>query len=238
MNIDNKLIKISYINNSKFKELSEDKKEIFINKFNLIHNRMPLKSNLSISINKTINNGLINLINDNRECFINQIYIDFIENIITNYGGYKFRNLKHNYEKGFIFNNEDDYYDTLLLFIKYFDELIPNYNLINLMNLMNDKDYNFELNDSFIKIYMEYRAFVEFNKKNDPFYLDIIKHVLVHFISHDEMIKEILFYGDIIDKALKDKSLLDYYRMNYKDNKRSIPKDLVKRYNMENKIIR
>jgi hypothetical protein len=52
------------------------------------------------------------------------------------------------------------------------------------------------------------------------------------------MIKEILFYGDIIDKVLKDKSLLDYYRMNYKDNKRSIPKDLVKRYNMENKIIR
>ena len=81
---DNKLIKLTYINNPKFKELTKEQKDRFIYRYTIVHSRIPFLRNLSISINKAINEGIINLVKNNRDCLINQLYIDFIENLIIN----------------------------------------------------------------------------------------------------------------------------------------------------------
>ena len=232
------LLKINYINNSKFRELSKDEKDRFIYKHNIIHERLPFIRNVSFSINNIINNGLINLIHENREDFINQMYMDFVENLIISVGGTKYRYRKLSYKRSFMFNNENDYYRTFLLFIDYINSLIPNYSLVNLMNLMNDKNYDFEKNQEFIKLFMYYRPMVEYYQKSDSYYTNLIKHVLAYFLTSNELINNKELFSDIIGKLYDDKSLLDYYRMNYNDKDREVPKDLIKRYNKESILIR
>lgn len=232
------ILKITYINNPEFRKLTSEEKDRFIYKHNIIHERIPFRRNISVNINNSINNGLINLIHENREDFINQMYMDYVENIVVNVGGTKYRYSKHSYEKSFNFNSEDDYFSTFLLFIDYVNSLIPNYSLVNLMNLMNDKNYDFKKNEEFIKLFIYYRPMVEYYQREDRFYTNLIKYVLAYFLSSNDLINNKELFSDLIERLFDDKSLLDYYRMNYKDKEKEVPKDLIKRYNKESIIIR
>ncbi len=238
MTLNGSIIRINYLNNQKFIELSQDEKNRFETKFNIIHDRIPFLRNMSFDINKIINTGLINLVKDKRENFINQIYMDFVENLVINFGGQLIRDRKHSYNEAFIFNNENDYYDTLSLFVDYVNSLIPNYSLVNLMDMMNKKNYDFSKNEEFFKLFMWFRPEVEYFKKKDSFYTGVLKNLFIYFISRNELIVDYNYFSDLMNKLHDDKMLLDYYRMNYYNNEQEIPKDLIKRYNPNKKIIR
>ena len=104
--ISTTLLKANNMFNLDYIDLSKDEKQRFDNKYTLIHERMPFIRSLSTDINKTINKGLINLIKNNRECFINQIYIDYVENLICNVSGIKFRDRKRSYRNSFILSKD------------------------------------------------------------------------------------------------------------------------------------
>ena len=233
MNImDSKLIKFTYINNPKFIELTNEEKERFEFRYHLIHERMPFIRNLSIYINKVINIGLINLIKENREGFINQLYVDFVENLIINVSGHRLRDRKSSYRDGFIFSNEDHYYKMLNLFIDYYEIFRPQ----ELDSKVFSNYYKYDYNKDFVELWYIYHDLYT-NHKEDCFYLDIIKNLLVYFISHNELINEKGLYEEIIKSLFNNQSLLDYYRMNYKKREKEIPKDLIIRYRENNKII-
>ena len=233
MNIyDTKLIKLSYFNNSKFIELTNEEKERFAFKYHLVHERMPFKRNLSIKINNIINDGLITLIKENREGFINQLYVDFIENLVINMSGFRFRNRELSYHDSFIFKDEEKLFKMLDLFLNYYNNNYP----IELDSEVFKNHYDYRYNKDFVEIWDVFHQ-TYCDNQHEWLYSCIIKKTLIYFISHNELIRDKDLYELIINKLLEDKSLMDYYRMNYKNREGEIPKDLIIRYKQNNKII-
>ena len=232
---DNKLIKLTYINNPKFMELTKEQKDRFIYRYTIVHSRMPFLRNFSIDINKSINEGIINLVKNNRDCLINQLYIDFIENLIINMSGFKYRYRRLSYKDAFTFDCEDDYYKMVNLFVKFWEYLVSE-DMVGTSSIKLTKNYKEVYNNNFINLWREYHRIL---KGKDPFFDKISRYLLIYFLTHNEVNCDYNLYYTIIKKLYYDKTLLDYYRMNYSNNEQAIPSDLIKRYNTNNdKIIR
>lgn len=229
------LLKLIYINNPKFIELTKEQKDRFIYRYTIVHSRMPFSRNLSIDINKSINEGIINLVKDNRDCLTNQLYIDFVENLIVNMSGFKYRYRKLSYKDAFTFNSEEDYYKMIDLFVKFFEYLVSE-DLIGRESIKLTKNYKEEYNNNFINLWSEYHRIL---KGKDLFFDKISRYLLIYFLTHNEVNCDFNLYYTIINKLFNDKTLLDYYQMNYLSNEQAIPDDLIKKYKTNNdKIIR
>lgn len=230
MKLVNNVIKLSYINTPKFKELTSDEKERFENKFTIIHDNLPVNRNLSLSLNKIINDGLYKLVKENKESFINGFYTKFVDQLIIRIGAVKMKNHEYSYSQAFNFNSQEDIYNIFNLFINYFESMHLSDIGITLPLLELDD------NNTFYQLWVLYHTLSKEND-NDYFNMDIIRYLFMYFLSHNELIKEYKLFYDIVKRLIDDKELADYYRMNYQDNIKDIPNDLIKRFNENNKII-
>ena len=229
MKLVNNVIKLSYLNTPKFKELTSNEKERFTYRFDIIHDNLPVTRNLSPELNTIINDGLYKLVRENREGFINGLYTNFADQLIIRLGSKKFKYRKSSYNSAFNFKDQNDFYPMLTLFINYFESMHFSDRGITLPLLELDD------NNTFYQLWGIFNTLHKDN--NDLFNRDVIRYLFMYFLSHNDLIKEYKLFYDIINKFVDDKELNDYYRMNYQDNIKDIPNDLIKRFNENNKII-
>ena len=230
MQIVNNVIKLSYLNTPKFKELTSEEKDRFEYRFDIIHSNLPVNRNLSPSLNKIINNGLFNLIKDNREGFISGLYARFVDQLVIKMGTTKMLYRKSSYNSAYNFKNQNDFYTMFPLFISYFESM--RFSDIGLVLPILEIDDNY----TFYQIWNIYNTLYQ-DYKDDFFNADVIRYIFIYFLSHNELIKDNKLFYDTVKRFGDDKALADYYRMNYYHNQKDIPEDLIKRYNEENKKI-
>lgn len=230
MKLVNSVIKLSYINTPKFQELTSEEKDRFEYRFDIIHSNLPINRNLAPNLNKIINNGLYKLVKENRENFINGFYTKFVDQLVVKMGTTKMIYRKSSYNAAYNFKNQNDFYTMFPLFISYFESM--HFSDLGLTLPLMEIDDNY----TFYQLWNIYSTLYNDNKQ-DLYNADVIRYIFIYFLSHNELISDYKLFYDIVVKFVTDKSLSDYYRMNYQNNLKEIPEDLISRYNEESKII-
>ena len=219
--IKKSLIKIRFINNPKFKELNEDKKDLFCNKYTLVYNNLPLLDTLSIKNRKNINNGLIESINNDTCAYINSIYLDYVNRVLETPTGKVCKNVLYN--DFFNKHESEELLNRIYLFVKY------SFSGFNKRFIKDDNDnyfYQLLLN---IKNRMSYHELPD--KSYKDFYEDILFYIVAYFTMHDELISNIDYFNQICNFFEDNIELLFiHYTTNYKDKYRYIPSDLISKY--------
>ena len=173
MQIVNNVIKLSYLNTPKFKELTSEEKDRFEYRFDIIHSNLPVNRNLSPSLNKIINNGLFNLIKDNREGFISGLYARFVDQLVIKMGTKKMLYRKSSYNSAYNFKNQNDFYTMFPLFISYFESM--RFSDIGLVLPILEIDDNY----TFYQIWNIYNTLYQ-DYKDDFFNADVIRYIFIY----------------------------------------------------------
>lgn len=221
-NIEKALIKVKFINNEKFLELSKDEKELFYDKYKLLYDNLPVIDLLSTKKRKVINNGLMDSIINKNSSYINKYYVSYFNKILDTPTGKMSRYVLYN--SFFNKNDPDNMLSRLYKFIEYI------YIRTNLGDL---KDIN---NDFFLKAILTVRVRITYkeilNKELRDFYKNVLLYIVTYFVSHDNLFGNEKYFIDICN-FFEDN--LDYlylhYVSNYEDKFRYIPEDLINKYN-------
>ena len=216
------LIKIKFINNPKFIELCEEKRELFCDKYHLVYNNIPIIDSLSFKNRKNINNGIFESINNNTSSYLNNFYMDYINRVLETPTGKVCKDVLYN--DFFNKHDEEELLNRIYLFVKY------SFSGVHIKYLKDDNDqyfYNLLLN---IKNRIHYRELP--NKSYRDFYEEILFYIVSYFTMHDELISNMDYFNQICNFFEDNiEYLFIHYTVNYKDKYRYIPSDLINKYN-------
>ena len=220
--IKESLIKIKFINNPKFIELEEGRRNVFCYKYDLVYKNLPVMDKLSIKNRANINNGLLDAINNETSSYISHFYLDYTNRVLETPSGKVCKNLL--YKDFFDSNNYDDLLGRLYLFVKYiFHSAHPR-------NLIDDNDkalYNLLLN---IRNRINYHELPD--KKYKEFYYEVLLYMVSYFVMYEDLINNMNLFDEICN-FFEDhiEFLYNHYTSNYQDKYRYIPEDLFHKYN-------
>ena len=216
------IIKIKFINNPKFMELSDDKKDLFYNKYHLVYNNIPVIDSLSLKNRRNINNGLLDSVNNNTSSYLNNFYMDYINRVLETPTGKVCKNVLYN--DFFNKHEKEELLNRIYLFVKY------SYSGVHIRFLKEENDqyfYNLLLN---IKDRFNYRELP--SKTYKEFYEEILFHIVAYFTMHDELISNMDYFNQICNFFEDNiEMLFIHYTTNYNDKYRYIPEDLINKYN-------
>lgn len=225
MKLLNNVLRITYINKKAFKALTIAEKDRFTEKFDIIHNYLPFIRNFNPKLNNIINNSLINLVKNNRESFICELYVKFADQMVSKSHDQWIRDRGYTYKSAYNMETEHDFYEMMGLFTYYFE---TNYGEFNRRSI------NFRENKLFMNLWDI--KFLKTVKYTESFYIHIVWYLFRYFLSHNELISDVKLFDEITTMLAKNTTLMDYYRMNYNDDLiETIPADLVKRYKYNQK---
>ncbi len=231
-------------------ELSEREKRLFKKEYSFIKKNLPLRKRFSSKINNIIVTGLIKLVKNNSGYYINNIYLDFVDEIKvmtkkpTEYD---------RYEYGFNFKSIESQYIVLLKFMNYYEDIIKKGKVPCEFECVNN-EYGNGLHFSVRNLHNccnQYKIKmkeISEEKKYHQLYNSIIEYLLVHFMVNNNTFHEDVLYGNICQYLLDNYYyLLDYYKMNYclasnamfksqVNNYIMVINDLIDRYNKNEEI--
>ena len=238
MNIIKKsLIKVNYINNPKFKALSEDKKELLYEKYCLVYRNIPVFEKMFINRRYYINKGILDLVDKDMEGCLNSIFIDYLEGRIDG------RSVR--YVKNCLYRDFYDFSDYKRDVVPYlvFDSIDHSFYGGYPKKLLGDKN-----NEKIFDLVRNVRSRINYHdlKTKDEnrihFYKKILMYIVAYFVIHNE-ITENIDYFDKICNFFEDN--FDYFYSYCNDNYEEdynvhtygyIPDVLIDKYN--NGIVR
>lgn len=216
------------MDSSLLSDLTEEQKDLFNKEYSFIMKKLPLKRRFNTIIKKIITEGLIKRVKDNSGIYINNIYIEFIEDLINTPHCINGETIKRSpelvYQNYFNFDEEYMYYHTIKDYIKYYDKYYDaRFDVFKREEECLKNEYGCHCCSSIKDLYIMWCINKEEVTKVLENYYDIhlfnniIGGLLVYFMINNDLYHEHRLF-DAICKYLLDNHefFLDYYRLNYK----------------------
>lgn len=229
--IKKNLIKINYIHYPKFKELSDEKKELLYEKHSLVYKNIPVSEKMFLNRRRHINKGILDLVDKDMANCLNSIFIEYLEGRIDG------RSVR--YTKDYLyrsFYNFNGYRRDVVPYLVY-DSIDSGFYGGYPKKILNDENNKeiFALIQN-IRFRVNYRDLKTKDKQMIGFYHDVLKYLVAYFVIHEEITGN-MEYFDKVCNFFEDH--IDYYYtyciQNYENNYGKhtygyIPEDLIYKY--------